>query len=215
MTMPSAAVGIDLGTSNSCVAVWDSENHRTRVIEHDNDGRRTVPSVVQYELDGNIRPSVRAVGLDVLEEAKNRGASKTNDSEIEASENVVSVRNVKRLIGAELPKSGTELEYLRNVVSCNVIKADMTDDPDTIRSGVDLKLFPIRAPSHRTSPEEVSAEILKKLKESAEKCLRHKVTHAVVAVPAHCSSHHDNGADQIRQRRLELQRERKIRERSE
>jgi heat shock protein 1/8 len=146
-------IGIDLGTTYSCVAVW--RNGRAEVCPNEQ-GHRITPSYVAWTRDGQ-----RLIG----DAAKNQASSNPANT----------VFDVKRLIGRKF------------------------SDP-TVKA--DAKLFPFRCVSapgdkpavevevaagqrKRFSPEEVSAMLLRKLKESAESYLGEPVTHAVVTVPAY------------------------------
>ena len=102
----SAAVGIDLGTSNSCVAVWDTKNHRTRVLRCEGDdtdeeeGYETFPSVVSFAFDEQQRrPVVAKVGrrATIVKNSSISLRAVDRDSGV--------VRNVKRILGVEPPDS--------------------------------------------------------------------------------------------------------------
>ncbi len=140
------SVGIDLGTTNSVVAVM--EGGKPTVIANA-EGGRTTPSVVAFSKSGE-----RLVGQLARRQAV---LNPTN-----------TVYSIKRFMGRHFD----EVEAERRLVSYKVIKA-----PD---GGCKVSLG-----GREQSPEEVSAMILRKLKEDAEKYLGEKVTSAVITVPAY------------------------------
>jgi molecular chaperone DnaK len=140
-------VGIDLGTTNSCVAVM--EGGKPTVIANA-EGFRTTPSVVAYAKNGD-----RLVG----QIAKRQAVMNTENT----------FYSVKRFIGRrfdEITNEATEVAYKVLNVSGNV----KIDSP---------------AQSKQFSPEEISAQVLRKLKEDAAKYLNEDVTQAVITVPAY------------------------------
>lgn len=142
----SKAVGIDLGTTNSVVAVW--EEGKATVIPN-SEGSRTTPSVVAYTEDGQ-----RLVGQIARRQAiLNPGAT---------------VYSAKRFVG----RKWGEVDDESKIVSYKVLKGQN----DAVR-------FDVRGKS--VAPEEVSAQVLRKLVEDAGKYLGEKVTEAVITVPAY------------------------------
>ena len=141
-------IGIDLGTTNSCVSI--SENGQTKVIENA-EGARTTPSVVAY-LDGG----------EVLVGAPAKRQAVTNAKN--------TIYAVKRLIGHKFE----DKEVQRDIESMpfEIIKANNGDAW-------------VKAQGKELSPPQVSAEILRKMKEAAEAYLGEKVTEAVITVPAY------------------------------
>ena len=144
----SKIIGIDLGTTNSCVAVMEGKN--VRVIENE-EGMRTTPSVVAYTEDGEV-----LVGMPAKRQA------------VTNPENTVFA--VKRLIGRrfEDPVVRRHIE----MVPYKVIRADNGDAWVEVRG-------------KKMAPAQVSAEILKKMKATAERYLGMPVEKAVITVPAY------------------------------
>ena len=139
-------IGIDLGTTNSCVAVMDLKD--PKVITNE-EGSRTTPSVVGYTKDGE-----RLVG------AAARRQAITNPKN--------TIYSVKRFMGMKLNEVETEAGKMPYSVTAG--------KEGGCRITVDGK---------KLSPPEVSAQILLKLKRSAEKYLGQKVDEAVITVPAY------------------------------
>ncbi len=140
------AVGIDLGTTNSVVAVY--ENGKATVIPN-SEGSRTTPSVVAYMEDGQ-----RLVGQVARRQAiLNPQAT---------------IASAKRFIG----RRWNEVEEESKIVSYKVVKGPN----DAVRFDIRGKLI---------APEEVSAQVLRKLVDDASKYLGEKVTEAVITVPAY------------------------------
>ncbi len=139
-------IGIDLGTTNSCVSVMEANEP---VVIQNSEGGRTTPSVVAFTKDGE-----RLVGA-----AAKRQAITNPDN---------TVTSIKRFMG----RFYDEVTEEQKTVSYKVVKAD----DGTAR--VDL--------GDRTyAPQEISAMILQKMKQTAEEYLGEKVTEAVVTVPAY------------------------------
>ncbi|MFN7096420.1 MAG: molecular chaperone DnaK, partial [Gammaproteobacteria bacterium] len=149
--MASAApiIGIDLGTTNSCVAIMEGGN--VRVIEN-SEGKRTTPSIVTYSTDA---PPV------VGEAAKRQMVTKPKDT----------IYEVKRLIG-------------RKYEDAEVQKMLKTNCPYTIIAANNGDAW-VEVLGERKAPPEVSAAILRKMKETAEAYLGMPVTEAVITVPAY------------------------------
>ena len=141
-------IGIDLGTTNSCVAVM--EGNTTRVIEN-SEGARTTPSIIAYQEDGEV-----LVGAS----AKRQAVTNPKNT----------LYAVKRLIGRKF----TEKEVQKDIdlMPYTITAADNGDAWVQVR---DKKL----------APPQVSAEILRKMKKTAEDYLGEEVTEAVITVPAY------------------------------
>ncbi len=140
------AVGIDLGTTNSVIAVW--ENGKATVIQNA-EGSRTTPSVVAYTEDGQ-----RLVGQIAKRQAVLNPEA--------------TIYSAKRFIGRRWNEVQTEI----SMVPYKVVKGPN----DAVR-------FEVRG--KQIAPEEVSAQVLRKLVEDASKFLGEKVTEAVITVPAY------------------------------
>ena len=138
-------IGIDLGTTNSCVAIM--EGNTTRVIEN-SEGARTTPSIIAYQEDGEI-----LVGASAKRQA------------------VTNPRNTifasKRLIGRKFDEK--EVQKDLDLAPFQIIKADNGDAWVQVR---DQKL----------APPQISAEVLRKMKKTAEDFLGEEVTEAVITV---------------------------------
>ena len=141
-------IGIDLGTTNSCVAIM--EGNSTKVIEN-SEGARTTPSIIAYQEDGEI-----LVGAPAKRQA------------------VTNPRNtlyaVKRLIGRKF----TEKEVQKDIdlMPYTITAADNGDAWVEVRG-------------KKLAPPQVSAEVLRKMKKTAEDYLGEEVTEAVITVPAY------------------------------
>jgi len=141
-------IGIDLGTTNSCVAIM--EGNTTKVIEN-SEGARTTPSIIAYQEDGEI-----LVGASAKRQA------------------VTNPRNtlyaVKRLIGRKF----TEKEVQKDIdlMPFTIAAADNGDAWVEVRG-------------KKLAPPQVSAEVLRKMKKTAEDYLGEEVTEAVITVPAY------------------------------
>jgi molecular chaperone DnaK len=141
-------IGIDLGTTNSCVAIM--EGNTTKVIEN-SEGARTTPSIIAYQEDG-----------EVLVGASAKRQSVTNPRN--------TLYAVKRLIGRKF----TEKEVQKDIdlMPYKIAAADNGDAWVEVRG----KKF---------APPQVSAEVLRKMKKTAEDYLGEEVTEAVITVPAY------------------------------
>ncbi|WP_454764898.1 molecular chaperone DnaK [Cupriavidus campinensis] len=141
-------IGIDLGTTNSCVAIL--EGNTPKVIENA-EGTRTTPSIIAYMEDGEI-----LVGAPAKRQA------------------VTNPRNtlyaVKRLIGRKFEEKEVQKDI--GLMPYSIVKAD---NGDAWVSARDQKL----------APPQVSAEVLRKMKKTAEDYLGEPVTEAVITVPAY------------------------------
>ncbi len=141
-------IGIDLGTTNSCVAVMDGKS--TRVIENA-EGARTTPSVVGYT-DGEV----------LVGQPAKRQAVTNAENTIFAS---------KRLIGRKFDDKIVQNDIV-NKVPYKVVKADNGDAW-------------VQVGDKKMAPPQVSAEVLRKMKKTAEDFLGETVTEAVITVPAY------------------------------
>mgnify|MGYP001220421478 FL=1 len=140
-------IGIDLGTTNSCVALMEGKS--SKVIEN-TEGARTTPSVVAYS-DSEI-----LVGAP----AKRQAVSNSKNTIFAA----------KRLIGRTF--DGDSVQKDIKTLPYEIVKADNGDAW-------------IKANDKKFSPSEISANVLRKMKETAEKYLGQEVTKAVITVPAY------------------------------
>ena len=143
----SKVIGIDLGTTNSCVAII--ENGTPRVIEN-SEGARTTPSIVAYT-DGEI-----LVGAS----AKRQAVTNPKNT-IYAS---------KRLIGRKFDEEAVQKDI--SLMPYSIIKADNGDAW-------------VKAQDKELAPPQISAEVLRKMKKTAEDYLGYEVTQAVITVPAY------------------------------
>ena len=141
-------IGIDLGTTNSCVAVLDGSD--ARVIEN-SEGDRTTPSIIAYTDDGEIL---------VGQNAKRQAVTNPNNT----------VFAVKRLIGRKYKD--------------DVVQKDIKMVPYAIVQAANGDAW-IEANDEKLAPPQISAEILKKMKKTAEDYLGEPVTEAVITVPAY------------------------------
>ena len=144
----SKIIGIDLGTTNSCVAIMEGKN--TRVIENE-EGMRTTPSMVAYTEDGEV-----LVGMPAKRQA------------VTNPENTLFA--VKRLIGRRFEDPVVRKDM--DMVSYKIVKADNGDAWVQVRD-------------EKKAPAQVSAEVLKKMKSTAERYLGMPVEKAVITVPAY------------------------------
>jgi len=145
----SKIIGIDLGTTNSCVAIMDGKS--AKVIEN-TEGSRTTPSMVAFSKDGK----------EILVGQAAKRQSVTNP------ENTLSA--VKRLIGRRI--GDKEVEKDKDLVPYKIVSGDNGDAW-------------VEANGKKYAPAQVSAFILQKMKETAEKHLGQEVKEAVITVPAY------------------------------
>ena len=143
----SKIIGIDLGTTNSCVAIM--ENGTTKVIEN-SEGARTTPSIVAYT-DNEILVGATA----------KRQAVTNPKNTIYAS---------KRLIGRKFIEEAVQKDI--DLMPYKIIKADNGDAW-------------VEAKDQKLAPPQISAEVLRKMKKTAEDYLGYEVTQAVITVPAY------------------------------
>jgi len=141
-------IGIDLGTTNSCVAIM--ENGKTKVIENA-EGARTTPSIIAYMEDGEV-----LVGAP----AKRQAVTNPKNT----------LYGVKRLIGRRFEEPMVQKDI--NMVPYSIVKAKNGD------AWVKVRDKEISAP-------EISAQVLAKMKKTAEDYLGEPVTEAVITVPAY------------------------------
>ena len=157
--MPDVIVGIDLGTTNSLVAVCDERGPR---IIPDAQGRPLLPSVVRYEDAGGGRVRT-VVGMEAKDAASDHP--------------LTTIASAKRLMGRSAADASGDLPYL----SYRVVPGER----GTARVLVPIGDADGPTRDLTVSPEEVSAEVLRALKARAEAALGHPVTKAVVTVPAY------------------------------
>ncbi|MGM0546968.1 MAG: molecular chaperone DnaK [Bacteroidota bacterium] len=139
-------IGIDLGTTNSCVAVM--EGNEPTVIQN-SEGGRTTPSVVAFSKDGE-----RLVGAPAKRQAI------TNPEK--------TISSIKRFMGRRFDEVKEEAKQ----ASYEIVKGD----DDTARVQIEDRKY---------APQEISAMVLQKMKQTAEEYLGEKVTEAVITVPAY------------------------------
>ncbi len=144
----SRVIGIDLGTTNSCVSIMDGK--QAKVIENA-EGQRTTPSVVAF-----LEKDEKLVG----QPAKRQAVTNPNDTIFAA----------KRLIGRTFDDNSVKKDVEK--VPFKIVKSEKNDAW-------------IEAKGKKYSPSQISAFILQKMKETAEKHLGQPVTKAVITVPAY------------------------------
>jgi len=141
-------IGIDLGTTNSCVAILDGD--KPRVIENA-EGTRTTPSIIAYADDGEVL---------VGQPAKRQAVTNPKNT----------LFAIKRLIGRRFEDAEVQRDI--KIMPYQIVKADNGD------AWVEVKGKKLAAP-------QISAEVLKKMKKTAEDYLGETVTEAVITVPAY------------------------------
>ncbi len=141
-------IGIDLGTTNSCVAVLDGD--KTRVIENA-EGDRTTPSIVAFTDENEVL---------VGQSAKRQSVTNPHNT----------LYAVKRLIGRKFTDDVVQKDI--SMVPYKIVQADNGD------AWVEVK-------GDKKAPPQISAEVLKKMKKTAEDYLGETVTEAVITVPAY------------------------------
>ncbi len=141
-------IGIDLGTTNSCVSIM--EGNTTRVIEN-SEGARTTPSIVAYQEDGEV-----LVGAS----AKRQAVTNPKNT----------IYAVKRLIGRKFDEKEVQKDI--DLMPYSIVKADNGDAWVEVRG-------------KKLAAQQISAEILRKMKKTAEDYLGEPVTEAVITVPAY------------------------------
>lgn len=138
-------IGVDLGTTNSCVAVMEG---REPVVITNSEGKRTTPSVVGFIKDGE-----RKIG----DPAKRQAVTNPNKT----------IYSIKRFIGSKFEETKSEISK---------VPYEIINENQTPKVKIDDRSF---------SPQEISAAILQKMKQTAEDYLGEKVTDAVITVPAY------------------------------
>ncbi|WP_100658380.1 molecular chaperone DnaK [Alteromonas flava] len=141
-------IGIDLGTTNSCVAVLDGD--KAKVIENA-EGDRTTPSIIAYTEDGETL---------VGQPAKRQAVTNPKNT----------LFAIKRLIGRRFEDKEVQRDI--DIMPFSIVKADNGD------AWVETK-------GDKMAPPQISAEVLKKMKKTAEDFLGEEVTGAVITVPAY------------------------------
>lgn len=141
-------IGIDLGTTNSCVAVLDGD--KVKILENA-EGTRTTPSIIAYMEDGET-----LVGAPAKRQAV------TNPTN--------TLYAVKRLIGRKFEEKAVQKDI--DLMPYTIVKADNGDAW-------------VEARGKKMAPPQVSAEVLRKMKKTAEDYLGEEVTEAVITVPAY------------------------------
>ena len=141
-------IGIDLGTTNSCVAIMDGD--KPRVIEN-SEGDRTTPSIVAFTKDGEVL---------VGQTAKRQAVTNPGNT----------LSAIKRLIGRKFEDEVVQKDIA--MVPYKIAKADNGD------AWVEVN-------GKKMGPQEISAKVLSKMKQTAEDYLGEKVTEAVITVPAY------------------------------
>lgn len=141
-------IGIDLGTTNSCVAVLDGD--KPRVIENA-EGDRTTPSIIAYTNDGETL---------VGQSAKRQAVTNPTNT----------LFAIKRLIGRRFQDKEVQRDI--DIMPFKIVGADNGDAW-------------VEAKGEKMAPPQVSAEVLKKMKKTAEDYLGEEVTGAVITVPAY------------------------------
>ncbi|QCI23180.1 molecular chaperone DnaK [Buchnera aphidicola] len=144
----SKIIGIDLGTTNSCVAIMDG--NKARVLENA-EGDRTTPSIIAYTQDGEIL---------VGKPAKRQAITNPNNT----------LFAIKRLIGRKF--TDDEVQRDIKIMPYKIIKSDNGD------AWINIK-------KQKLAPPQISAEVLKKMKKTAEDYLGESITEAVITVPAY------------------------------
>ncbi len=144
----SKVIGIDLGTTNSCVSVMEGD--KPRIIEN-SEGSRTTPSIIAYMEDGEI-----LIGAPAKRQAVTNPKS--------------TLYAVKRLIGRRFEDDEVQKDI--DLMPFEIVKAENGDAWVSVR---DEKL----------APPQVSAEVLRKMKKTAEDYLGQDVAEAVITVPAY------------------------------
>ncbi|MBU3001828.1 molecular chaperone DnaK [Paraglaciecola arctica] len=141
-------IGIDLGTTNSCIAVLDGD--KAKVLENA-EGDRTTPSIIAYTNDGEIL---------VGQPAKRQAVTNPQNT----------LFAIKRLIGRRWEDKEVQRDI--DIMPFKIVKADNGD------AWVETK-------GEKMAPPQISAEVLKKMKKTAEDYLGEEVTAAVITVPAY------------------------------
>ncbi|ACQ67129.1 molecular chaperone DnaK [Candidatus Williamhamiltonella defendens] len=141
-------IGIDLGTTNSCVAIMDGS--KPRVLEN-SEGDRTTPSIIAYTDDGETL---------VGQPAKRQAVTNAKNTFFA----------IKRLVGRKFSDQETQRD--KDIMPFDILESDNGDAWLSVKG-------------QKTAPPQISAEVLKKMKKTAEDYLGETVTEAVVTVPAY------------------------------
>ncbi|CAL4326216.1 molecular chaperone DnaK [Buchnera aphidicola] len=141
-------IGIDLGTTNSCVAIMDG--NKPRVLEN-SEGDRTTPSIIAYTQEGEIL---------VGQPAKRQAITNPQNT----------LFAIKRLIGRKFKDDEVQRDI--KIMPYKIINSDNGD------AWIDIK-------KQKMAPPQISAEVLKKMKKTAEDYLGESITEAVITVPAY------------------------------
>lgn len=141
-------IGIDLGTTNSCVAIMDGS--KPRVLEN-SEGDRTTPSIIAYTDDGETL---------VGQPAKRQAVTNAKNTFFA----------IKRLVGRKFSDQETQRD--KDIMPFDIVESDNGDAWLSVKG-------------QKTAPPQISAEVLKKMKKTAEDYLGETVTEAVVTVPAY------------------------------
>lgn len=144
----SKIIGIDLGTTNSCVAIMD--NGKTKVLEN-SEGDRTTPSIIAYTENNEIL---------VGQPAKRQAITNPKNT----------LFAIKRLIGRKFEDE--EVQRDLEIMPYEIVKSKNSD------AWINVK-------NQKMAPPQISAEILKKMKKTAEEYLGERVNEAVITVPAY------------------------------
>jgi molecular chaperone DnaK len=144
----SKVIGIDLGTTNSCVSIMDGKD--PRVIEN-SEGARTTPSMIAFSKDGE-----RLVG----QPAKRQAVTNPDST----------LYGIKRLIGRRF--DDPQVQEMRKKVPFHIVEGENGDAW-------------VEVDGEKYAPAQISAMVLKKMKETAESFLGTKVEQAVITVPAY------------------------------
>lgn len=144
----SKIIGIDLGTTNSCVAIMD--RNKAKVLEN-SEGERTTPSIIAYTENGEIL---------IGQPAKRQAITNPKNT----------LFAIKRLIGRKF--TDQEVQRDLSIMPYKIVKSNNND------AWINIK-------NKKISPPQISAEVLKKMKKTAEDYLGEKVTEAVITVPAY------------------------------
>lgn len=144
----SKIIGIDLGTTNSCVAIMDE--NKPRVLENA-EGDRTTPSIIAYTKDGEIL---------VGQPAKRQAITNPQNT----------LFAIKRLIGRKFQDKEVQRDI--EIMPYKIVRSDNGD------AWLNIK-------NQKMAPPQISAEVLKKMKKTAEDFLGEPVTEAVITVPAY------------------------------
>src|SRR5471032_3273117 len=141
-------IGIDLGTTNSCIAII--EGSKPKVLEN-SEGDRTTPSIIAYTQDGEIL---------VGQPAKRQSVTNPKNT----------LFAIKRLIGRRFEDEEVQRDV--NIMPYDIIPSENGDAWLSVKG-------------QKMAPPQISAEILKKMKKTAEDYLGEPVTEAVITVPAY------------------------------